>query len=100
MIGEGSHIVEADIRRSVIGRNVHIEAGARLDECVIMDGVRIGAQARLHRVIADRFSSIPANSEIGPYENPGGQVCHVSSGGLVVLPRNTTLSTDVMQQAL
>ena len=67
MIGEACHIVEADIRRSVIGRNVHIEAGARLDECVIMDGVRIGARARLHRVIADRFSSIPANSEIGPY---------------------------------
>lgn len=100
MIGEGSHIVEADIRRSVIGRNVHIEAGARLDECVIMDGVRIGAHARLHRVIADRFSSIPANSEIGPYETPSRQVCHVSSGGLVVLPRNTTLPTTVMQQAL
>jgi glucose-1-phosphate adenylyltransferase len=97
MIGVGSHIVDAEIRSSVIGRGVRIEPGARLEECVIMDGVHIGAQARLRRVIADRFSSIPAESEIGFQESPQLPGCHVSPSGLVVIPRDTTVRVNQMQ---
>lgn len=97
MIGQGSHIVDAEIRRSVIGRDVHIERGARLEECVIMDGVRIGAHARLHRVIADRFSSIPAESEIGFQESSLLPGCHLSPTGLVIIPRDTKVPMNLMQ---
>ena len=97
MIGQGSHIVDAEIRRSVIGRGVHIEPGARLEECVIMDGVRIGAHARLHRVIADRFSSIPAESEIGFQESSLLPGCHLSPTGLVIIPRDTKVPMNLMQ---
>jgi glucose-1-phosphate adenylyltransferase len=97
MIGEGSHIVDAEIRRSVIGRGVHIEPGAVLDECVIMDGVRIGAHTRLHRVIADRFSSIPAESDIGFQESSLLPGCHLSPTGLVIIPRDTKVPMNLMQ---
>ena len=97
MIGQGSHIVDAEIRRSVIGRDVHIGSGARLEECVIMDGVRIGAHARLHRVIADRFSSIPAESEIGFQESSLLPGCHLSPTGLVIIPRDTKVPMNLMQ---
>lgn len=97
MIGQGSYIVDAEIRRSVIGRGVHIEPGARLEECVIMDGVRIGSHARLHRVIADRFSSIPPDSDIGYRDAPHGGVCHVSPSGLVVIPRDTKIPGRLVQ---
>ncbi|MDK2745422.1 MAG: glucose-1-phosphate adenylyltransferase [Nitrospira sp.] len=97
MIGEGSQIVDAQIKRSVIGRGVRIEPGAFLDECVIMDGVHIGAQVRLSRVIADRFSSIPAESDIDHREASHVPGCHVSPTGLVVIPRNTTVSARAMQ---
>ncbi|HEY5932211.1 MAG TPA: glucose-1-phosphate adenylyltransferase [Nitrospira sp.] len=97
MIGQGSHIVDAEIRRSVIGRDVQIESGARLDECVIMDGVRIGARARLHRVIADRYSSIPAESDIGFQESPRLSGCHISPSGLVIIPRDTKVPMNLMQ---
>ena len=97
MIGQGSHIVDAEIRRSVIGRDVHIEPGARLEECVIMDGVRIGAHARLHRVIADRFSSIPADSEMGFHESSLLPGCHLSPTGLVIIPRDAKVPMNLVQ---
>ena len=65
MIGQGTLCLDADIRRSVIGRGVRIERGAHVEECVIMDDVRIGPHARLRRVIADRGSAVPAHARIG-----------------------------------
>lgn len=97
MIGQGSHIVDAEIRNSVIGRDVHIEPGAHLEECIIMDGVRIGAHARLHRVVADRFSSIPAGSDIGFQGSSQLPGCHISPTGLVIIPRDTKVSMTLMQ---
>jgi glucose-1-phosphate adenylyltransferase len=41
LVGQGSLVTDATIRRSVIGRNVHIEHGAEIDECVILDGARM-----------------------------------------------------------
>jgi glucose-1-phosphate adenylyltransferase len=88
MVGQGGQFIDADIRRSVIGRGVRIGSGARLDECVIADGVHIGAGARLRRVIADRFSNIPAGIELGHGETVDRERFYVSQSGLIVLPRN------------
>ncbi|WP_447598413.1 glucose-1-phosphate adenylyltransferase [Nitrospira sp. Nam80] len=88
MVGQGGQFIDADIRRSVIGRGVRIGSGARLDECVIADGVHIGAGARLRRVIADRFSNIPAGIELGYGETVDRERFYVSQSGLIVLPRN------------
>jgi glucose-1-phosphate adenylyltransferase len=65
MIGQGSQIVDAEITRSVIGRNVRIDAGCRIEESIILDGSIIGAGSQLRRVIADRFNVLPKNSVIG-----------------------------------
>jgi glucose-1-phosphate adenylyltransferase len=88
MIGQGSQIVDAEIRRSVIGREVIIEAGAHLEECVIADGVHIAAGAKLRRVVADRFSKVPSRVELGYGASIDLERYHVSPSGLVVLPRN------------
>jgi glucose-1-phosphate adenylyltransferase len=86
MIGPGSHCVDADIRKSVIGRGVRIERGAYLEECVILDDVHIGAYARLRRVIADRRSTVPAHARIGYDQEHDRHRFHLSRTGLVVLP--------------
>ena len=87
MIGQGSQVIEAEIRGSMIGRNVRIEAGARLEGCVILDNVHIGAKARLRRVIADRFNVIPAGTDIGHDRAEDRKRWHTTKSGLVVLPR-------------
>ncbi len=92
MLGQGSLIVDAEITRSVIGRHVMIQHGARIEESIIMDGAIIGSKARLRRVIADRFNVIPAGAEIG-YDSTQDRVRHpaVTKSGLVVLPRGQAL---------
>lgn len=91
MIGQGSQVIEADVRRSVIGRAVRIEHGASIDECVIMDGTIIGPKARLRRAIIDRFNVIPQGSEIG-YDPAADRKRYPSTtSGLVVLPRGRSI---------
>lgn len=97
MVGQGSHVIEADIRRSVIGRNVHIEAGSHIEECVILDGVRIGSKARLKRVIADRFNVIPAGTELGWDQAADKKRFQVTKSGLVVLPRGSSIGERSMR---
>ncbi len=65
MVGQGSHVVDAEIRRSVIGRNVRVEPGCVIEDSIILDGSIIGEQSRLRRVIADRFNVLPKGTAIG-----------------------------------
>jgi glucose-1-phosphate adenylyltransferase len=98
MIGQGTQCLEADIRRSIIGRGVRIDRGARLDECVILDDVHIGSHARLRRVIADRRSIVPAYSRIGYDAGHDRSKFHLSESGLVVLSR-PSIEAHVMKCA-
>jgi glucose-1-phosphate adenylyltransferase len=87
VVGQGSQVTDATIRRSVIGRNVHIEHGVEIDECVILDGADIGSKARLRRVIVDRYNVIPQSAEIGFGSDADRKRYQVTKSGLVVLPR-------------
>ena len=87
MVGQGSLVVDARIKRSIIGRNVRIGADTEIEECVILDGTIIGPKCRLRRVIADRFNVIPAGTILGgeaPVETKRGTL---GKSGLTVLPR-------------
>ena len=87
LVGQGSLVANATIRRSVIGRNVHIEHGAEIDECVILDGARIRSKARLRRVIVDRNNVIPPSAEIGFVPEADRKQYQTTKSGLVILPR-------------
>jgi glucose-1-phosphate adenylyltransferase len=99
MIGQGTLCVDADIRKSVIGRGVRIERGAHLEECVIMDNVRIGAHARLRRVIADRGSAVPSHARVGYDRGQDGRKFHLSHSGLVVLPHPSSINAELLRHA-
>lgn len=94
MIGQASHCVDADIRRSIIGRGVRIDRGAQLEECIILDDVRIGSHARLRRVIADRRSVIPPHSRIGYDPAHDRARFQYATTGLVVLPHSSVLEVE------
>jgi glucose-1-phosphate adenylyltransferase len=97
MIGQGSHCVETVIHRSIVGRGVRIDQGASLEECVVLDGVQIGSNARLRRVIADRSTVIPPCSSIGYVTSDDRKQFHVSPSGLVVLSAASIGSTAPMR---
>lgn len=91
MIGQGSQVIESEIRRSVIGRNVLVQHGSRVEESVILDGAVIGSKVRLRRVVADRFNVIPSGTEIG-YDPAADRARYqVTRTGLVVLARGRSI---------
>ncbi len=99
LIGEGSRVIEADIRRSVIGRHVRIEPGAQIEDSVILDHTSIGAKARVRRVVIDRGNAVPAGSVLGHDETAVVPVCGVTASGLTVVPKGI-LPQDVSKQRL
>ena len=87
IIGDGSQLIEADVRRCVIGRNVRIEAGVQIEDSIIFDHAHIGSGARLQRVVIDRQNAIPAGIELGSQEGEAGPAADWRDSGLVVLPK-------------
>ncbi|MGH9893441.1 MAG: glucose-1-phosphate adenylyltransferase, partial [bacterium] len=99
MVGQGSQVVEAKIRRSVIGRNVRIEHGAEIEESIILDGSAVGAKAKLRRVIVDRFNIIPAGTQLGFTAAEDRKRHQVTKSGLVILPRGRSAGGRALESA-
>jgi glucose-1-phosphate adenylyltransferase len=87
MVGQGSQVIESEIRRSVVGGNVRIGPGCQIEDSIIMGGTVVGAKVRLRRVIADRFNIIAAGTELGFHTLSDRKQFHVTRSGLIVLPR-------------
>jgi len=87
MIGQGSLVIDATIRRSVIGRNVRVESGATIEECVIFDNTVVGAKTKMRRVIVDRFNQIPEGAELGAVSGRSRRAGREAPPPMLVLPR-------------
>ncbi|MBI3976236.1 MAG: glucose-1-phosphate adenylyltransferase [Armatimonadetes bacterium] len=90
MVGEGSQIERAQVRRSILGRNVHVEPGAEIEESLVMDHTIVQAGARLRRAIVDRYNIIEAGLRIGFDPAQDARRFTVDPSGLVVLARGPT----------
>jgi len=87
LLGAATIVSDATIRNSLLRREVVVEPGAVIEDCVIMDYVRIGAGARVRHAIIDRHSRIAPGARIGyDHEQDRAAGYHVTEGGLVVLP--------------
>jgi glucose-1-phosphate adenylyltransferase len=87
LLGAATIVNDAKISNSILRREVVIEPGAQIEDCVIMDYVRIGAGARLRRAIIDRHNVVEPGAEIG-YDHARDRAAgyHVTEGGIVVAP--------------
>jgi len=86
LFGASTVVNQANIRNSIIRHQVVLEPGADIQDCIIMDYVRIGSGARLRRVIVDRHNIIEANTEIGYNLKQDQSRYYVTPSGLVVVP--------------
>jgi glucose-1-phosphate adenylyltransferase len=94
LIGEGSRVDEATIRRSILGRGVKIGQGAVVEDSIVMDHAVVGSGARLRRVIIDRYNVIADGDAIGLDPLRDAQRFQLDSSGIVVLPRGQTRYTS------
>lgn len=87
MIGAAALVKNASIRNSIIRREAVIEPGVELDECIIMDYVRVCRGAKLRKVIVDRNNIIEADARIGFDEQEDRRHYTVTPEGVVVIPK-------------
>ncbi|SFE59283.1 glucose-1-phosphate adenylyltransferase [Nitrosomonas sp. Nm166] len=90
LLGAATVINQAHVRNCIICRESFIEPGVELEDCIIMDYVRIGQGAKLRRAIVDCHNFIEANSRIGYDSEKDRQRYHVTPSGLVVVPLGDT----------
>jgi glucose-1-phosphate adenylyltransferase len=82
----GGCIIAGFVKDSVVGRNVHVHAGAVLEECVVLDNCEIGAGSHVRRTILDKNVRLPAAERVGFDADRDRQRYHVTEKGIVVVP--------------
>jgi len=87
IVGGGALVSGASVKNTILRREVTLEEGVELDQCIIMDYARIERGCRLRRVIVDRYNVIKAGATIGYDEAADRQRYHVSDSGIVVIGR-------------
>lgn len=87
LLGSASLIHRAQMRNSIVRRESVVDQGAYLEDCIIMDYVRIGRGARLRRTVVDRHNMIAEGTCIGFDSDADRERFTVSPGGVVVVPR-------------
>jgi glucose-1-phosphate adenylyltransferase len=87
LMGASAVINNATIRNSIIRREALIEPDVELDDCIIMDYVRICSGSRLRRVIVDRNNCIEPNSVIGFDAKHDAARYTVTPQGVVIVPK-------------
>jgi glucose-1-phosphate adenylyltransferase len=75
----------AVVHRCVLSRHCVINPGAVMDECIVGQGVVIGENCKLRRVIVDSHNVIPPNTVIGYNTENDREKYHVDESGLVVV---------------
>jgi glucose-1-phosphate adenylyltransferase len=86
-IGAAAVVNNALVRNSIIRREAVIEADVQLEECIIMDYVRVGQGSKLRKVIVDRHNIIEPNSRIGYNRHDDEARYHVTPCGVVVVQK-------------
>lgn len=87
LLGAATIVTDANIRNSILRREVVVEPGAVIEDCVIMDYVRIQAGAQLRRTVIDRHNVVEAGARVGyDPERDRAAGYHVTEGGVVVAP--------------
>jgi glucose-1-phosphate adenylyltransferase len=90
IVGAGSIISGAIVRRSVISPNVRIEAGAEVSDSVVLPGTRVGRGAVVRGAILDKNVAIPDGALVGVDLALDRARYTVSQGGVVVIGKGAT----------
>ena len=90
IVGAGTIISGAIVRRSVISPNVRIEAGAEVSDSVVLPGTTVGRGAVVRGAILDKNVVIPDGALVGVDLGADRARYTVSQGGVVVLGKGVT----------
>jgi glucose-1-phosphate adenylyltransferase len=88
IVSDGCIISGGVVRKSVLGRGVHVHTGTLIEGCVIMDNCDIGRHAKMRRAILDKNVRIPQDTTVGyDLDADRARGWHVTDSGIVVIGR-------------
>lgn len=87
IIGGGSIISGGTAERSILGRNVYLDAGCYVVDSVIMDNTHIGKGAEVRHAILDKGVVIPDGMVVGVDHDVDRRTFTVTDEGVVVVPK-------------
>ena len=87
LVSEGCIISGGHVHRSVLSAKVRVNSFSEVSESLLFENVQIGRRCRIRRAIIDKNVEIPAGMTIGYDLEEDRRRFHVTSGGLVVIPK-------------
>ncbi len=88
IVSDGCILSGGVVRKSVLGRGIHVHSGALVEGCVLMDNCHIGRRAQLRRAILDKNVRIPEDATVGyDLDADRARGWHVTESGIVVIGR-------------
>lgn len=91
LVSNGVIVSGGLVRRSVLSPNVFIHSWADVQDCVLMDNVRIGRHAVVRRAIIDKNVIVPDGVRIGVDEDEDRRRFTRSADGIVVIGKGARL---------
>jgi glucose-1-phosphate adenylyltransferase len=94
LVCAGVIVSGGSVRRSVVSGDVVVRERSLVEDCVLMDGVDVGAGAVVRRAILDKNVIIPPGVQIGVDRDRDGRRFTVSNRGIVVIGKGQAIWPD------
>ncbi len=91
MICGGCVVVGATVKHSILSPGVRVRCYAEVEDSVVMDSVIIGKNAKIRKAIIDKDVVIENGAIIGHDEARDRQRFDVTTGGVVVVPKDAVV---------
>jgi glucose-1-phosphate adenylyltransferase len=92
LVSPGCNLGGATVERSILSPQVTIDAGAHVEESVLLHNTRIGRGTRIRRAIVEKRVVVPPGVEIGYDPEEDARRFKVTPEGIVVIDQNTSLN--------
>jgi glucose-1-phosphate adenylyltransferase len=86
IVSEGTVIRGGLVVNAVVSPRVLVESGAEVEDCVLLDGCRIGRNARVRRAVIGAGAVIEDGAEIGYGVSAAAAAFPVRPSGLTIVP--------------
>jgi glucose-1-phosphate adenylyltransferase len=87
LVSEGCIISGGHVKRSVLSPKVRVNSFSEIEDSLLFENVTIGRRCRIRRAIIDKNVEIPQETTIGYDLEEDRRRFHVTSGGVVVIPK-------------
>ncbi len=91
LVSEGCIISGSHVHRSVLSPKVRVNSYADVQDSILFENVEIGRRCRIRKAIIDKNVVVPPNTTIGYDPVEDKRRFHVTSGGVVVIPKGMKL---------